>query len=246
MANNHLAAGELDQAAEIFNKSIPYSRNAGNIIAVCGAVFEFTTIRQMQGRVLECEDLCRKILKLEEEKDLAGWPAFALVKAALADVLREKGNYQQALILLKENLNILQQSGHIFYLALAILIKARLHLDTGELTAAQAELDKARELAALIHSQDLYRRIEEIRSRTKESVSTPKTLGGQGLLDEPLTEREMEVLQLLCDGFTNQEIASRLVLALDTVKRHVYNIYGKLGVRRRPQAILKARELGLF
>jgi LuxR family maltose regulon positive regulatory protein len=62
---------------------------------------------------------------------------------------------------------------------------------------------------------------------------------------EPLTEREREVLRLLLQGDSNREIARRLVLSINTVKRHIYNICGKLGVQSRAQAIVKARALNL-
>jgi LuxR family transcriptional regulator, maltose regulon positive regulatory protein len=65
-------------------------------------------------------------------------------------------------------------------------------------------------------------------------------------LVEPLTEREREVLGLLLEGASNREIARRLVLSINTVKRHIYNICGKLGVQSRTQAIVKARALNLF
>jgi LuxR family maltose regulon positive regulatory protein len=67
----------------------------------------------------------------------------------------------------------------------------------------------------------------------------------QGLV-EPLTEREMEVLKLIESGLTNDDIASRLVISRATVKRHISNIYGKLDVPGRTQAILRARELRLI
>ncbi len=67
----------------------------------------------------------------------------------------------------------------------------------------------------------------------------------QPLLD-PLTPREDEVLHLVAGGLSNQEIADQLIISLATVKRHVYNIYGKLGVKHRAQAIARARELGLI
>ncbi|TME13996.1 MAG: helix-turn-helix transcriptional regulator [Chloroflexi bacterium] len=67
-----------------------------------------------------------------------------------------------------------------------------------------------------------------------------------GPLAEPLTEREREVLRLLLEGATNREIASRLVLSVNTVKRHVYNLCGKLGVQSRAQAIVRARTLNLL
>ena len=65
-------------------------------------------------------------------------------------------------------------------------------------------------------------------------------------LPEILTPREVEVLHLMAAGLRNQEIANRLVISVATVKRHISNINGKLGVEHRAQAILRARELKLI
>jgi LuxR family maltose regulon positive regulatory protein len=65
-------------------------------------------------------------------------------------------------------------------------------------------------------------------------------------LPKPLSERELQVLHLLVQGVSNQEIAQELVIALDTVKRHVGHIFSKLGVNNRVQAIKLARELHLL
>ena len=62
---------------------------------------------------------------------------------------------------------------------------------------------------------------------------------------EPLSKREQEVLQWLAAGASNQEIGRQLFIAESTVKRHVYNIFGKLNVRNRTQAALHARKLGV-
>jgi DNA-binding NarL/FixJ family response regulator len=64
-------------------------------------------------------------------------------------------------------------------------------------------------------------------------------------LVEPLSERELEILGVLAAGASNREIAQQLYITEGTVKNHVTNILGKLGVRDRTQAALKARELGL-
>ncbi len=64
-------------------------------------------------------------------------------------------------------------------------------------------------------------------------------------LVEPLSERELEVLQLVAQGLSNRQIAERLYLALPTVKGHNRNIYSKLQVNRRTEAVARARELGL-
>ena len=61
-----------------------------------------------------------------------------------------------------------------------------------------------------------------------------------------LTRREQEVLRLLAAGASNQEIAQTLVISLDTVKKHVSNLLGKLGASSRTQAISRARALSLL
>ena len=63
---------------------------------------------------------------------------------------------------------------------------------------------------------------------------------------EPLSERELEVLHLITEGLSRQEIASQLVLSLNTIKTHTRNIYSKLGVNNQMQAAGKARALGLL
>lgn len=65
-------------------------------------------------------------------------------------------------------------------------------------------------------------------------------------LVEALTAREMEVLQLIAAGHTNRAIAQRLVITVRTVKKHASNIYGKLNVSNRTQAVARARELDLL
>src|SRR5262249_43390527 len=76
-------------------------------------------------------------------------------------------------------------------------------------------------------------------ARAKESTKAYQ-------LPEPLSERELQVLQLLVRGASNLEIAQELVITVDTVKRHVSNIFSKLGVQNRIQAVKQARELGLL
>jgi LuxR family maltose regulon positive regulatory protein len=65
-------------------------------------------------------------------------------------------------------------------------------------------------------------------------------------LIEPLSHRELEVLHLIAQGLSNQEISERLFLALDTVKGHNQKIFGKLQVQRRTEAVARARKLGLL
>jgi LuxR family maltose regulon positive regulatory protein len=75
---------------------------------------------------------------------------------------------------------------------------------------------------------------------------SPSISSGRQALIEPLSERELEVLRLIAEGLSNREIAERLFLALSTVKVHTRNIYGKMDVHSRTQAVTKGRQMGLL
>jgi LuxR family maltose regulon positive regulatory protein len=79
-----------------------------------------------------------------------------------------------------------------------------------------------------------------------DSISLSPDLPVSVSLVEPLTARELEVLRLLAAGHSTQEIAQELIVAIGTVKRHVSNILGKLGVHSRLEAVARARDLQLL
>jgi LuxR family maltose regulon positive regulatory protein len=79
----------------------------------------------------------------------------------------------------------------------------------------------------------------------KQGYAQQSALNPQPLI-QPLSPRELEVLQLIAQGLSNDEIGKRLFLALDTVKGHNRRIYDKLQVQRRTEAVARARELGLL
>jgi LuxR family transcriptional regulator, maltose regulon positive regulatory protein len=85
-----------------------------------------------------------------------------------------------------------------------------------------------------------------LRGRFEPVVQHAAATAGPATLEEPLTEREREVLRLIAAGQSNAEIAKSLVIALSTVKTHTNTIFGKLGVASRTQAIARARELRLI
>jgi len=79
----------------------------------------------------------------------------------------------------------------------------------------------------------------------KKSTGTASDSAEQRLA-EPLSQREMEVLQLINAGHSNKDIAVRMGVAPATVKAHIRNLYGKLGVGRRTEALARARELDIL
>jgi LuxR family maltose regulon positive regulatory protein len=86
--------------------------------------------------------------------------------------------------------------------------------------------------------------LARLRSAFGTEPAAPHAAAVPGLIDL-LTSRELEVLQMLAAGKSNQAIAGQLVVTLDTVKKHVSHLLGKLGAANRTEAVTRARELGL-
>ena len=107
----------------------------------------------------------------------------------------------------------------------------------GRLIAAQ----RAGQAAAAVPLGYLAR----LRNAFGAEPAAPHPAAVAGLID-PLTSRELEVLQMLAEGKSNQAIAGQLVITLDTVKKHVSHLLGKLGASNRTEAVSRARELSLI
>ena len=89
----------------------------------------------------------------------------------------------------------------------------------------------------------LQRAFDAVNATPDPQRGTPTVVPG---IVEPLTRRELEVLGMLAVGQSNQAIAGQLVITLNTVKKHVCHVLGKLGAANRTEAVARARELGLI
>ena len=107
-------------------------------------------------------------------------------------------------------------------------------------------LDEGEPMIRLLHEAVRHKVKPEFAQRLLSRFPSDRPVEKPIGLVEPLSEREIEVLQLVADGLSNQEIAARLYLSLRTIKFHTGNIYGKLGVKSRTEAVAKARDLGLL
>ncbi|MDP9382315.1 MAG: response regulator transcription factor [Chloroflexota bacterium] len=85
----------------------------------------------------------------------------------------------------------------------------------------------------------------KVRQERTETRARRKGVSSRSL-PEPLSARELEVLHLLAAGRSNMQVASELVISVGTVKTHVNNIFGKLAVHSRTQAVARARKLGIL
>jgi LuxR family transcriptional regulator, maltose regulon positive regulatory protein len=145
-----------------------------------------------------------------------------LILQALA--LQVKKEMEQAISVLEKAFFLAQPEGYI-----------RIFLDEGE------------PLVKLLYQAKSHRFGQ---GYAAELLSEQGRFSEKGLLPvqpliEPLTLREIEILRLIATGFTNQNIADQLVISIPTVKRHISNIYAKLGAKNRTQAVSLGREIRL-
>jgi LuxR family maltose regulon positive regulatory protein len=177
-------------------------------------------------------------------------------------------NHREAMRILESHLNWASKNGFVRSLITNGLLRSRVYTDAGDRELALESLKRAVELAAPqeyyrafldedLPLVDLLRRssfpqqqfVEKLLAYAVQdySRSAPEETGKKAsLLSEPLSEREEEILRYIESGLTNREIADRCYIALSTVKTHINNIYGKLDVRNRTQALARARELSLL
>jgi LuxR family maltose regulon positive regulatory protein len=95
-------------------------------------------------------------------------------------------------------------------------------------------------------SGTFIRRVHAIVSGRPPAATSSSPNTGSAALVDPLSQRELEVLGLLATGMSNQQIAAELVVSVDTVKKHVSHILGKLDAATRTQAVARARELAVL
>ncbi len=159
-----------------------------------------------------------------------GWEDERLkVLVLVAIALQAQGDKDQAVHLLLDALALAEPGGFI-----------RLFVDEGKPMAQLLS-----QAAALGRMPEYTRKVLTAFQAEEHKREAPSARPAQPLL-EPLSPRELEVLQLMAQGLSNQEMSERLVLALDTVKGHNKKIFGKLHVQRRTEAVARARELGLL
>jgi LuxR family maltose regulon positive regulatory protein len=179
--------------------------------------------------MLECEDyesalgLAERMLQKAQNDHRILQVVELLVLEALANL--GKKDTAVAVTTLSRSVVLAQQEGY-----------KRVFLDEGEHVLKILHLVKSNQDATG------YTR-ELLEAFSPGSATTPVLVQ---LLIEPLSDREIEVLKLIEAGLSNQEIASRLFISITTVKKHISNIYAKLDVKTRTQAVSRGKELGFF
>ena len=225
-------------AAQVRALLWPGRRRRPGDLAAAADLVQSHELPRSQARVLlaqgEASAALAVLEPLREQMEAKDWKDDVLrVMVLQAVALLVDGEKERAVQVLADALALAEPGGFV-----------RIFVDEGppmarllsEATALGIMPDYTRKLAVACETEAHKR---------QEASYLPSAPAAQ-LLIEPLTDRELEVLQLIAQGLTNREIGERLFLALSTVKGHNRNIYGKLGVRRRTEAVARAQELGLL
>ena len=188
------------------------------------------------GSISEVMGLLERLLKAAEEGGRVGSVLEILVLQVMA--YHAQGDLTAALLPLQRALTLAEPEGYV-----------RMFLDEGP-----SMLQLFREAAAHEIMPDYTNKLlvafeaEKRKGEDKSPlpVALPEVQRDNELLIEPLSQRELKILQLIGQGLSNREIGERLFLALDTVKGHNRNIFDKLQVKSRTEAVARAHELGLL
>jgi LuxR family maltose regulon positive regulatory protein len=181
-----------------------------------------------QGRRDEALKLLQRLLESAQACGRTSRAIEILILQALA--LQAENDTDQAITSLERALTFAEPGGFI-----------RIFVDEGPPMAHLLYEALARGIAP-----DYVHRLLAAFPSIEPEKAAPSTKNLQSDLIEPLSEREIQVLELIAEGLTNQEIASRLFLSQHTIKAHTRNIYGKLDVHSRTEAVARCRALGIL
>ncbi|HKQ06930.1 MAG TPA: LuxR C-terminal-related transcriptional regulator [Blastocatellia bacterium] len=227
----------LHRAAEVAAAQVATFLHQGNL-AAAERLAEMHQLPLSQARVhLAREDASAALAVLEplrRQAEAKGWQDERLKVMVLQSVAHlVHGEKDKALQLLGEALALAEPGGFV-----------RLFVDEGEPMAhLLSEAATHGMMPAYVAKLLTVFETEKRKSQDQSSLTTAPPAHS---LVEPLSRRELEVLRLIAQGFSNREIGKRLFLALVTVKGHNQKIFGKLQVKNRTEAVARGRELGLL
>lgn len=186
-------------------------------------------VNRKERSIQDAMRLLKRLLKAAEDQKRMGSILEILIVTALA--YHALGNTSQAFASLERALSLAQPEGYF-----------RIFVNEREpMRSLLLDFRGSLEKQPRGKEHELHGYVDKLLSAFVPTNDIP-----QSNSNELLSQRELEVLRLIAQGLSNDEISQRLFLALDTVKGHNRRIYGKLQVQRRTEAIIRARELGLL
>jgi LuxR family maltose regulon positive regulatory protein len=244
MGGVNIMRQDIPGAIEAMQEAGEIGERAGNIHLAVSALSSAGSLMIGQGKLSEAERVYDRALKLATGKSGQLLPIAANIFSGLAQLYLAQNDLSKARDAAEKGVELAGQWGNVDSEAGNYISLAYVHRMEGNEAEAQQALEEVKRIAA---THTLSPGFEERMAGFEAQAKTqPPGSPQQGLLVEPLTERELEVLRLMAEGRSNAEIAAELIVALGTVKAHTSSIYRKLDVRSRTEAVIKASELGLL
>jgi LuxR family maltose regulon positive regulatory protein len=232
-----IAQGRLDEALSWAQErglsahdDLGYLREFEHVTLARVLIAHYESERVEQS-IHEATGLLERLLQAAEEGERKGSAIEILILRALAHHVQ--GDIPAGLVPLERALVLAEPEGYV-----------RVFVDEG-LPMARLLAEGAARGIVPHHTARLLAAFEAEEQKNADEPHPPTAPRAQSLI-EPLSDRELEVLRFIAQGLSNREISERLFLALITVKGHNRNIFRKLQVRRRTEAVARARELGLL
>lgn len=248
LAVAHWGIGELSEAEAVIIKSLEDISRNENPIAYNSIKMSLGEVYIQQGRLTEASELFKQlILSLSKENQVP--LIMASLYLDLAKIAFLRGENKQAYALLEESKTYGQRYSLINWEYNYYILLARVYCSEGFWDLARDCLRESKEHYVMnpIPDEVSFEDLETMIDRADVPLNPTKLSKEHAnkSLSESLTVRELEVLALIASGSSNQEICNTLFLALSTVKGYNQTIYGKLQVKRRTEAVVKAKVLGL-
>ena len=234
---------DMSKALTTLREASQLGLRAGNVHVAVGALSALGGALEQQGNLAESEKAFYQALKIGTGRRGQPLPLAANVYSGLAKLRLVQKDFASARKFALTGLELGEKLISVDNQVHCYLILAQIEHVEGNLDGARMALENAKRLAATHH---LWPGAEQQIIACETAIfATPVVRVDQGMLIDPLSGRELEVMRLLAEGLSNQEIAEKLIISLGTVKAHSSNIYRKLDVRNRAQAVIVAREMNL-
>jgi LuxR family maltose regulon positive regulatory protein len=172
-------------------------------------------------------------------------PSVALVHLARGRLLEQRAELAGAGASFDRAVDLARRGGRRLELAHALLLLARLKRRQRDYLAARSLVRQAGSVLAACPDPGWLRELLATTERSVE-LATPRGSASGRPSDPDLSERELAVLRLLASDLSQREIGAELYISLNTVKFHIRNIFRKLGVSSRPEAVARGRQLALL
>ncbi|MCP5100081.1 MAG: tetratricopeptide repeat protein, partial [Chloroflexi bacterium] len=241
LAFAHRLQGNWKQSATLYRNAVRMAKASGNRVTAVFALSGLAHLLTHNSKFIEAETVFLQAIEMSSDADKRPLPIVSEPFVGYANLLRLQNRLDEAEKYAHIAIEMSEQLQHWDLMAISIVELGVIQYNQGHLNQAQARYETAVNLAAthqLIRSQDKISQLATL-------LNPPPPQMVETAVDA-LSDRELEVLHLVAAGYTNQQIADKLVVALSTAKWHIRNIYSKLHVENRTQAVATARHRNLI